>query len=1803
MRNQLFAVIALTVITTLSACNRSTVNLSYTNAKEEVQPLGNLVFRFDQSLVPDSLLNQWDSSDYISFEPKIPGRFRWEHPDELVFSPARSLPPATTFKATLNSDLLQYSKFGKIGKGDDINFSTPYLKLENSNVTWMPQDERSTTAIPQVDLYFNYAVNTAEVKDKMKLTLNDKPLEYTVITEGKDNRVSLRLQGIKAEDKDLEATITLEKGLKPDGGGNGTREAIENKIFIPSPFNLTINDISSEHDGVTGTVYVRTSQQVQMQNLSSFIQFNPAIKFSVEQTDDGFSISSENFDADKSYQITLVKGLRGRIGGVLREEYSNNVAFGELEPGLSFSSGKGVYLSSKGNQNIEVRITNVPKVKVIISKIYESNLLAVQRYGYYPKDSRRSSDEEEYYEEDYYSNNTDLTVGDVVYEKEIDTRLLPKYGNSRLFTFNIEDRLPDFKGIYHIKMRSATDYWISDSRFISKSDIGLIAREGKDKLVVFANSIKTATAINGLNVVVYGSNNQVLGTGATNEEGVAEVQYTRKEFAGFRPAMIIAKSADDFNYLPFNTTRVNTSRFEVGGKRSNSTGLDAFIYEERDIYRPGEKINFSVIVRDKLWKSPGELPMKLKFLLPNGKELKTFRKSLNAQGSLDGQVELATSAITGSYSLEVYTSNDVLLGSKSFSVEEFVPDRIKVSAKLDKPSLAPGQTATLAINAVNFFGPPAANRNYEAEVQVAPRYFSAKKLNRFNFGLVNPNVSFDKVVKEGSTDDNGNASMNYEVSALYKNNGLLQATFYATVFDETGRPVSRSTTANIYTQDVFFGVGNDGYYYYALNQPVKFPVVAVDKNENVLSSARAHVKVIKHEYHTSLVREGSYFRYVSSEEHKVVADQLITVGGETSSYPFVPRSPGRYEIRVAVPGANSYVSKEFYSYGYWGGDNSSFEVNTEGNIDIELDKAAYESGESAKVLFKTPFGGRMLVTMETDKVVSYQYVNVEDRTASLDLKLTQEHLPNVYITATLIKPHDVSDIPLTVAHGFQSVKVEEKARKIPVEIMAQKSVRSRTHQKVKIKAAPNSFVTLSAVDNGVLQISDFKTPDPYGHFYAKKSLEVSAYDLYPLLFPELKARLSSTGGDGDLEMNKRTNPMPAKRVQVVSYWSGIAKADGSGEAEFEFDIPAFSGEVRLMAVAYKDESFGSGESAMTVADPLVLSTALPRFLSPRDTVSVPVIITNTTNKSTSATATLTVQGPLQVVGGNRQSVSLAANSENKALFQVVASPAVNVGKVMVEVDGLGEKFKDETEISVRPASPLQVVTGSGSITGNNLQRINIPLNDFMPNSTDYQLVISRSPALELGKQLRYLVEYPYGCTEQTVSIAFPQLYYSDLAGQMQRTQHARSSANWNVLEAIRKIKLRQLHNGAITLWDGEGEEHWWATVYAGHFLIEAQKAGFDVDKSMLNGILSYINNRLRNKETILYYYNQNQNKKIAPKEVAYSLYVLALSGKPNIPVMNYYKSNPLLLSLDCKYLLSVAYAIAGDKAKFKELLPTSFTGEVSVAQTGGSFYSDIRDEAIALNALLDVDPANPQIGVMAKHVAEKMKQRYWYSTQECSFSFLALGKMTRAANNATVSADIRVNGKVVGNVEAAPVKLTAKQLGGTNIEIATKGSGSLYYYWQSEGISVSGTYKEEDNFIRVRRRFFDRYGRVVNDNSFKQNDLVIVQLSLEKSYSGDVDNVVITDLLPAGFEIENPRTKEIPGMDWIKDAASPTALDVRDDRINLFVNLGSVRQVYYYAVRAVSPGVYQMGPVSAEAMYNGEYHSYNGAGTVRVSAK
>lgn len=1781
----------------ISSCShKNEIHLVDTNAKDEVPVLGNFTFTFDKNLASDSQLNRWLDYAPVIFKPAIPGKFKWNHPNELVFSPAHELRPATAYSGTLDPKIQGNSVF-KIDPSITLNFYTPALAFTQNSGMWVSREAGTADIVPEITLRFNYAVLPKEVGHRLNIKNGNDPVEVRVMNEEVADFVTIRLTNIKVEDKDLNLDVNIENGLIPIGGKTATDKAMEAEVLIPSPFVLNIGETIAHHDGTRGTVKILCSQPIsEDQNLRDFIGLDPSVAFDIQTIDEGLLLSSEFVDVGTIYTLNIRPGLKGSVGGTLKSNFQSSISFGKLEPSISFADQSGVYLSNAGAKNLEVRIVNVDQVKVTISKIYENNLLSARKHGYYRDYWDEQNDESSVY--NFATDDYENTFGDVIYEKTIATNRLPKYRNSRLFHFSFPDNLPEFKGIYHIKISSSEEYYLSDAKFVSLSDIGLIARQGQKKLYVFAAGIKSAKPMANVELTAFGLNNQKIGSALTNAEGYAEIPLIKTGSRGFVPAMITARSGSDFNYMPMSTARVETSRFDVGGVNQNASGLRAFVYGDRDIYRPGEQVFFSAILRNMAWKSPGNLPVKVKILLPGGSELKTIKKALNDQGSMESSLTLSPAAVSGRYSIELYTSTDVLLASRGFLVEEFMPDRIKVKTDLNKTDYKPGETAILNLSAENYFGPPAANRNYEIDFQLKEKEFVSEKFPDYNFSLNDRNNYYESVVTEGETDDQGRASVNLSIPAYYKDRGILQADFFTTVFDETGRPVSRAQSVPVYTQQVFYGIKGDGYGYCPLNQEMQFKLIALNKDDLPYKTAKARLIVVKHDYKTVVSSYGSYFRYESQRIDRTLVDKEVNIEGSRSIFSFVPRSPGDYEIRIARPGSGNFVSQHFYSYGWYGNYASAFEVNREGNVDITADRKSYETGDRARLLFKAPFNGRMLVTIEQNELISYQYLDVKNRTASMELPLNAKHLPNVYVTATLIKPHDQTDLPLTVAHGYKSIGVEEISRKMTVSIEAPEKIRSNSKQKIKVKALPGSIITLSAVDEGILQITRYQTPDPYAYFYAKRALEMTAYDLYPYLLPEIKGTKSSTGGDG-YDLNKRVNPLPNKRVKLVAYWSGMTDAQ-SGELTAELDIPQFSGEIRLMAVAYKDEKFGQASAAMKVADPLVISTGLPRFMSPGDTVYASVTLANTTSKDASASIDIQSNGMVKLAGSAKGNISVAAGKETRITVKLVAANKIGTGAVTVKVSALGEQFTDKTDLTIRPASSLVKISEAGTLQAGK-KWTPTSKTSFLSGTEKNHLMVSRNPVMSLAEHLHYLIQYPYGCTEQVISAAFPQLYYGDLAEMISTDENGKSMANHHVLEAIRVIKMRQLYSGGLVLWDGQGEENWWASAYAAHFLLEAEKAGFEVDTKLTADLLTYLSGKVKQREMIDYRYNRTENKRIAPKTLAYSLFVLALSGHPDVSTMNYYKQHPQELALDSRYLLAAAYALAGDRDKYRQLLPTTFAGEIANTEGGGSYASAIRDEALALYVLLSVDPGHAQIGTMASHLNTALRKNSYLNTQERTFALLSLGKLAQQSAKSKATAEVSLAGKVLGTAGEKALSLNHSQLKGGMPEVTANG-GPVYYFYQSEGVA-RGSVKEIDQYVKVRRTYLDRYGRTISGNTFRSNDLIVVKITLENAFDRTIEQMVITDLLPAGFEIENSRVKNIPGMQWITNENTPTHTDIRDDRIHFFTDLGKGTQTYYYAVRAVTPGHYKVGPVSADAMYQGEIHSYNGAGYVKVTEK
>jgi uncharacterized protein YfaS (alpha-2-macroglobulin family) len=1777
-----------------SCGSRNGVEVNSRNFDTEVDQQQNLQFAFNKDLYPDSLLQQWDSIPYLEFKPAVRGMYKWNSSSELQFSPAEGFLPGTEYTAVITRQVLRYSKKPyPLGKETKFKFHTAPLHVAATQLSY-ERGAGGGNVMTRLDLNFNYDVQVTDAAAKVKLSSNGRPVSFNAVNGGKGKTVSLQFLPLTGEDKPVPIKIEIAKGVKlaTTAYQSATDTLIEAEV--PSRYTLSITGIASQHSGTEATVTLSTSQPVAEEGLKNYISLEPAVIFEAQAAEGGITLTSTEMKPDQTYQVTVARGLEGTFGGRMKSSYSEQVTFGKLAPTIDFNNTKGMYLSSRGYKNLALNIVNVPKVEVTVTKVYENNieqLIGRGRSGDYAYDDEGN-------EGGSYETYNTANLGDTIFHQDYETAKLPGFNAARVLHLDFQDKIKSYNGVYVITVASKEHYWVQQSKILSISDIGMIVKEEKDNIYVFTNSIHDAAPMSGVRVSFVSTNNQQLYTTTTDGDGIAVFKDMRKQSPGFKTGMITAKSGDEFSFLWMDGSRIETSRYDVGGREPNATGLSAMIYAERNLYRPGEIAHISTIVRDESWNNPGEIPVRLRLMMPNGKEFASMRKILNEEGSCETVFPIPPTALTGTYTLEVYSGNNILLNSYPISIEDFMPDRMKAALKINQPEYNLGDSVRATIQADNLFGTPAMNRNFECELNLEKVSFSSDKYDSYSF-TISKDFSFSTQFQNGNTDERGSARAAFSLSPEYAEAGLIKGNVRATVFDETGRPVHRYEHFKVYTQPVFIGI-KEGYDYVNTRAQIRIPLIALNKAGVPQNGVLAQVQVIRTEWNTVIEQSGDHYRYVSQEQRKVVSQQGITINGEGTSFSYVPMLSGSYEVQVLLPGHEGYVSKSFYAWGYSDSQYTSFEVNNEGNVDIRPDKEKYNLGEEVKLLFTTPFEGRMLVTVERDKLLKHYYVTTSSKSASLSFKADDLCVPNVYITATLFRPMDGTDMPLTVAHGFRNIPVENVRNHLPLTVSVAPESRSKTTQAVTVKTTPGAYVTIAAVDEGILQVKNYETPDPYSYFYQKVALSMMSYDIYPLLLPEIKTTRSSTGGDGaGANSNLRVNPLFVNRVKNVSFWSGIVQADGSGTVRYNIDVPQFSGDIRVMAVAYKGKGFAGADQHMKVADPIVISTALPRVLSPRDEVVMPVTLSNTTPKDAVATISVQVGGPLNVAGQNVQRITIPANREARAVFNVVAQNSIGAGKVMVQVQAMNETFTNETEIGVRPPASLQKLTGSGTAPAGVVTSI-VPAANFLPGTASGKLIIGKSPLVPFSKNMEYLVHYPYGCVEQTISAAFPQLYYADLVKSITGANVNDPNPNYNVQQAILKLQSMQLSNGALMYWPSGGSESWWGSVYAAHFLLEAKKAGYEVNVTTLDHLLQYLRFRLQKRETEVLYYNQNLKKEIAAKEVAYSLYVLALAGQPQTATMNYYKGSPGILAIDSKYLLAAAYGLSGNPQAARQVLPAAFAGEKANKAFGGSFYSHIRDAGLALGALVDIDPGNPQIGSLGRTVSSMMRGQY-LNTQENVWGILALGKIARTANATNATAAVSSGSKQLGTSTGAAITMDLKPYINKPLQLQVKGKGNYYYFWETSGITADGSYKEEDSYLKVRRTYYDRNGTPIAGNTFRQNDLIVIRLTLQAQFNTDVENVVVTDMLPAGFEIENTRLNDMQGMKWIKEEATPDYLDYRDDRLNLFTTATGTEKSFYYMVRAVSPGLYQLGPVQADAMYNGFFHSYNGAGVVRIN--
>ncbi|MFH0733044.1 MAG: MG2 domain-containing protein [bacterium] len=1761
----------------------------------EVGSLTTFTIKFSEALAPADKLDNWLDDEFIKFEPKIKGKFKWLDSKTLIFSPEVPLKPMQNYSANVTDAVLFNT--GKSSNFDEYEFNTPMFDAKKVEFFWTMVPNQNHKMSVQANLYFTYPVDPKVLDKYLKLRINgDEFKKYTIITEENSDVIAINFGEIQQTDKEQSFFISVGKGMVSVIGKSGMEDTRVFEYDLPPISKMVVTEVTSGFDGSTGWIEVTTTQTVNEKRIKEFVFVNPINDLNFFVNENRFRIEG-NFTGITEVELLIKKGLPSLFGGFLEDEYSQMVSLVDLVPSINFSDKTGKYLMLGGEKNIEVNAVNLSNVNVEVAQIFKNNILHfVTRYDY------------TYDQEFDYGYNEYFYVGELgkdIFKKEI--KLKDSHNWLQKFSVNLNEALNQkFNGIYVVSVYSSEDRWIQDSKVVAMSDLGIIAKKAENEMMFFINSIATTEPISDAQIEIISTNNQVILTGKTGTDGVCKITGIIEKIKDFIPRLVIVTKGNDLNYIDLKETQIETSRFDVGGKRLPENSLTSFIYSDRNLYRPNEKANIVGIIRDDKINTVHDIPVIVKIISPTGKVTEEFKKDLDVQGSFEINYNIPAYALTGNYMVEVYTGSKILVGSYSFAVEEFVPDKIRVNIKTDKTKYKINDQIAHSVDAEFLFGSKASSLKYQYNLQFKHIPFKSEKYPDYNFANNSvQNNYFEGYNFEGELNDSGKTNFSFSIPNTFGGGGIIKGYTFFSVFDLTGRTVNRVATYDIIPNNYYLGILSKGYYY-SSNSNINFKIVAVDGNDKDITNFPVTAKLIRYEWQTVLKKDYSDRFYYSSEKKAIVEwDKEILLNGGETNFSFATKNSGEYELRLSKSGEeNSYIINSFYTYGWSNATATSFHVDKEGRIDIVTDKKNYAPGENAKILFTTPFSGKMLITFEKNGVYDYKYVEVKNKSYQLDIPIKDNFLPNVYITATLFKPHSISvETPFLVGHGFASIKVDKISNKLPITIFAPKKMKPKTVQEITIKTAAERdiYVTVSVVDEGILQIKNYITPDPYKSMYTKQALSVESYDLYKLLLPEILKITSSSGGDElAAQIGKRMNPIKNNRYKLISYWSGIKKTNSDGTVKVKINIPEYNGELRVMALAYSGNRFGSGETSIKVMDDLIIEPEIPRFLSANDSLISVVSLLNTTNKTGKVTLTVSTEGLIYVKSKKQFNVEIPPNGIKQVQVGFKADSKVGTAKIKFSTSGYANVIQN-IDIAIRPLSSYYSEYGSGTIKAKDNIQINLPKN-YLEGTENVQLVINKFPAIKFAKQLKGLVEYPYGCLEQTVSKLFPQLYFADIAKIIAPDLYKYNNPEYFIKTGIKKIESMQIYDGSISYWEQGDYQNWWATVYAAHFLVEAKKAGYAVNNNTFEKLMDYIGNMAKQKSTCNYITYGNNSKtvvKIANKEILYSLYVLALAGKGDISTSNYYKSHIHLVTKDGRYLLAGAFALMGKWNSYGELLPKQYFPEKTETLTGGNFDSEIRANAIILNVMLEVDKSNKQIPIMVKYLSSKMDKIY--STQESAFAFLALGKAARLKGNSDLKVQVMVNGKKLAEYNNSELTFSSSKLKNNQITLKAQGTGEVYYFWTKSGVKKSGKIKELDENIKVRRTYYSFVTKQEKSDKFKQGELIVCKIALSGGMQS-VENIVISDLIPAGFEIENPRYSALAGANWsVPNPMKLQYFDVRDDRIILFTDiLPGTTTEYSYLLRVVNKGKFGLAPISGECMYNGEYRSVNGAKTIYV---
>ncbi|PHP67666.1 hypothetical protein CSC94_08185 [Zhengella mangrovi] len=1484
------------------------------------------------------------------------------------------------------------------------------------------------------------------------------------------------------------------------------------------------------------------------------------------------------------YAVTLRDGLPSAVGEVLEAPVDISVYVRDRAPFARFT-GEAFVLPAKGRQAIPVVTVNAPEVELQLYRIGERALAQLTEDGKFLQNLSG-----------YQADEIMDRQGNLVWSGAMET---PGDLNQEVTTaLPLDTVLPDRKpGVYALVARAKGDTsedWNSRAtQWFTVSDIGLSAQSGLDGLTVFARSLDSATPLAGAKVRLIARNNEVLGEGVSDADGVARFDAGLiRGTGGLSPSVLVAEAAGaGFVFLDLTKAGFDLSDRGVEGRPAPGA-IDVYAFTERGIYRAGDTVHVTALARDGSANAVESLPLTFIFQRPDGVE---DRRMVSASPKAGGHVidlPLPDNAMRGAWTVRIHADpKETALAEQTFLVEDFVPDRIEFDlASASGPVLDPNEGGAVSVTGRFLYGAPAAGLSMEGEVQVSP-VSNRPGHDGYIFGMAEDDDSGRTTVPlQGLPvlDDAGQAEIGLDLGTLPSTTRPLEATVTIRMREGAGRAVERSLSLPIKPMATMIGVKPG----FADGQApegatVSFNVIAVDRDGAQVAAQGLSWRLLRVTRNYQWYRDGSSWRYEAADFTSVQSSGTVDASAATPATIDMPVEWGRY--RLEVEGADAITSYDFHAG--WYVETSS--LDTPDGLEIALDKDGYKPGETARLKVSPRFAGELLVTVGSDRVLATKRASVPADGAEIEIPVGDDWGAGAYVTATLYRPGSAGESRMPArAIGVKWLGVDVSARTLDVALdLAAQTVPNQAFEVpltvTGAKEGETVFATVAAVDVGILNLTGYQPPKPEEWYYGQRRMGLEIRDVYGRLIDGSQGALGHlrTGGDGPGMQSKGSPP----KGKLVAFFSGPVRVGADGKAVVRFDMPQFNGTVRVMATAWSATATGSATRDVIVREPVVVIAGTPRFMATGDRSELRFDIANTDGPTGDYAVTVETSGPLTLAGDLPGKVVLGKGARTVLRLPVSAGAPGAAGLTLTLAHANDVRVVHDVSFPVRPGAlpvtvrrEIELLANGGSLTVDRQL-----LADSVIRDASVSVAVTRLAAFDIPGLLMSLDRYPYGCAEQTTSRALPLLYLSDLEGEA-----ADPEIDKRIDKAIARVLAYQSSSGSFGLWS-PGSGDLWLDAYVSDFLTRAQEKGFKVPQTAMQLALGNLENNLA-------YVNDVSER---GREIAYALYVLARNRKASAGDLRYYADTKLdaFDSPMARAQLAASLSLYGDGDRsarlFRASLDLAEQQADQAVQARDDYGSKLRDGAAILALAAESKPEPAGIREMTRFVANQKRHRPYTSTQEEAWMLLA----ARALATQNAAMDLTVNG--TDHAGAFTVRRTGIDLVDAPITVKNNGAEPVTAVVTSVAAPVDPLPAGGNGFT-IARSYFTLDGKPASLQQVAQNQRLVVVLQIAELNTWP-SRIVVTDLLPAGFEIDNPAltgSAQLSNFEWLGNV-NPAHLEFLDDRFVAAFNrsAGDSRTLQLaYVVRAVTPGAYVHPAAQVEDMYRPQFSAHTSTGYVEV---